>query len=86
MGEDPFGNLAGAPILRRIADRIVRLQHVDETDLPVDPHFAEAFYRPRIGQKHVVAGLNALFRIGQPGRMCAGNVTHADKHDGFVEG
>jgi hypothetical protein len=55
---------------------------------PISPDtaFAKLFHRQRVGNKHVMTGLDGARRIAHRRRMTAVNIAVADEHDGFVEG
>ena len=83
---DGVSQVGSLPVRLAVGERGMRLQHIDETNLARHGHLAKRLHRQRMGDKHVMTGLDGARRIANGRRMQAVNVAVADKDDGLVKG
>ena len=83
---DGVSQFGGLDVRLAVGERGMRLQYVDEANLAGHSHLAKGLHRQRMGDKHVVAGLNGPRRIADRRGMEAVNVAVPNEDNGFVEG
>ena len=54
---DGVSQVGSLPVRLAVGERGMRLQHIDETNLACHGHLAKRLHRQRMGDKHVMTGL-----------------------------